>query len=327
MRSPVKAIFCSKLAIATALVVGATPVAAQTLQGTIDSSTGIGAIAFAPGGTSINVTSSQAVINWTATGPSSGGSTTFQSAGTTATFYGTSNFAVLNRVSPTVGTDTILMNGTINSLVNGRVGGTVYFYSPNGIIIGDSARFNVGSLGLTTSPIADVSGVWMSGFGTPSSRVDFALANAGSFIRTDGLAELNANGAGNYVALVAPRIDHGGTIRTDGGAALVGAAGATITFRTNNLYDIEVTTGSADGNGVVVGGGTIERNSAVIGGDRRAYLVAVPANDAMTLLVYGGATLGFDIAGSAGVEGNAVVLSAGGNIYGGDAVAGAEEFA
>ena len=79
MRSPVKAIFCSKLAIATALVVGATPVAAQTLQGTIDSSTGIGAIAFAPGGTSINVTSSQAVINWTATGPSSGGNTTFQS--------------------------------------------------------------------------------------------------------------------------------------------------------------------------------------------------------------------------------------------------------
>lgn len=319
MRTPVKAMLCSKLAIATALVVGATPAAAQSFQGTVDSSSGIGSIATAPSGTTINVTSSQAVINWTATGSSGGGLTTFQASGTTATFQGVNNFAVLNRVQPTVSGDGIYMNGTINSLVNGQVGGTVYFYSPNGIVIGQNASINVGSLGLTTLPINDSEGMWID-FAYDSPQVVFNLAtNPLGYVRTDAGSQLNANGFGSYVALVAPRVEHRGTIRTDGAAALVGAAGATITFRTNNLYDIQITEGSTDANGVVVDGGTIERNSDAIGGDHRAYLVAVPANNAMTMLVQAGAKLGFDIAGSAGVEGNAVVLSAGGDVSDGDA--------
>ena len=72
---------------------------------------------------------------------------------------------------------------------------------------------------------------------------------------------LNANGPGNYVALVAPRVEHRGIIRTDSGAALVAAGAATITFNPTGLYDIAVTTGSSDANGVVVAGGRIERNA------------------------------------------------------------------
>ena len=44
------------------------------------------------------------------------------------------------------------MGGNINSLVGEGIGGTVFFYSPNGIVIGQNASINVGSLGLTTSP-------------------------------------------------------------------------------------------------------------------------------------------------------------------------------
>ena len=322
MRTPSKAMLCSKLAIATALVVGATPAAAQSFLGTAGPGT-IGATVdqSVANQTTITVNQSQAVINWTATGPSGGGFTTFQNAGTTATFQGAIDYAVLNRIAPTTAGDAIYMNGTINSLVSDVRGGTVYFYSPNGVVIGDSGRINVGSLGLTTSPIGDDGqGNWMTGFGTGAPSVTFGPSAVGSYVRIDNLAEVNANGAGNYVALVAPHVALNGTIRTDGAAALVGASAATITFRTNNLFDIQVTTGSDDSVGVVADGGTIERNSQVIGGDHRAYLVAVPANNAMTMLVQGGADLGFDIAGSAGVEGNAVVLSSGRNVFNGEDV-------
>ena len=128
MRTPSKAMLCSKLAIATALVVGATPAAAQSFLGTAGPGT-IGATVdqSVANQTTITVNQSQAVINWTATGPSGGGFTTFQNAGTTATFQGAIDYAVLNRIAPTTAGDAIYMNGTINSLVSDVRGGTVYF--------------------------------------------------------------------------------------------------------------------------------------------------------------------------------------------------------
>ena len=313
-----RACLCSTLAIATVLIVGASPAAAQALLGTVTSSTGVGTIYNHGSSTTIPVTSRQAVINWHATGPNEGGVTTFSNSGSTTRFTGQSNFAVLNRVAPTVAGSSILLSGNITSLVNGQVGGTVYFYSPNGIVVGSNATINVGSLGLTTLPISDVRGVWMSGFGTSMPQVAFgAASNAASLVRTSDGSVISANGPGNYVALVAPRVEHRGTIRTDSGAALVAAGAATITFNPSGLFDIAIPTGSSDANGVVVDGGRIERNSAAVGGPHRAYLVSVPANNAMTMLVQGGAQLGFDVAGSAAVEGNAVVLSAGRSSLGG----------
>ncbi|MCY7339990.1 MAG: filamentous hemagglutinin N-terminal domain-containing protein, partial [Sphingomonas bacterium] len=194
-RFPVKAMLCSKLAIATALVVGATPAAAQSLQGTFAPPTGASVNQSVPGLTTVTVTAPQAVIDWTATGPSSGGLTTFQAINTTANFQGTANFAILNRVATTVSTDGIYLNGNINSTVNGLTGGTVYFYSPNGIVVGQNAIINVGSLGLTTSPIAnDGSGNWMTGFGGASPSVTFGAAATNSYVRTDTGSLIKSNG-------------------------------------------------------------------------------------------------------------------------------------
>jgi hypothetical protein len=67
--------------------------------------------------------------------------------------------------------------------------------------------------------------------------------------------------------------------------------------------------------------GSITRNRASLGGNHVAYLVSVPKNDAVTMLFSGGSQLGFDVAGSASVEGNSVVLSAGANVLLGNVVA------
>src|SRR5262245_36678257 len=126
----------SSLALAVALVAGPSPAAAQSYQGTLNSATGATVDQSTPGQTNVTVNQSQAVINWTATNSPSSGVIVFQPDGTTATYSGASDFAVLNRVAPGTAGNAIYMGGSINSLVNGNVGGTVYFYSPNGIVIG-----------------------------------------------------------------------------------------------------------------------------------------------------------------------------------------------
>ena len=141
-----------------------------------------------PGQTNVTINQQQAVINWTATNNPSGGQIVFQPDGTTATFSGASNFAVLNRITPGTAGNAIYMGGNINSLVGDVTRpATVFFYSPNGIVIGQNARIDVGSLGLTTLPITDDGeGNWMSGFGTANPQVTFGQAtDPNSFIRTN----------------------------------------------------------------------------------------------------------------------------------------------
>ena len=306
----------STLALAAALAAGPSPAAAQSFQGTLNGATGATVDQSTPGQTNVTVNQSQAVINWTATNAPAGGTIVFQPDGTAATFSGASDFAVLNRVAPGTAGNAIYMGGSINSLVGGNVGGTVYFYSPNGIVIGQNAAINVGSLGLTTLPITDDgNGNWMTGFGGANPTVTFGQAtDPNSYIRTDTVIDgsIRANGSGSYVALVAPAIEHKGNIRTDGAAALVAAEAATITFSPNGLFDIQVTTGTDAGLGVHVNGGTIDRNDPTVGShNHRAYLVAVAKNDAVTMLINNGGSVGFEIGTSASVENNAVVISGG----------------
>jgi filamentous hemagglutinin family protein len=312
----------STLALAAALVAGPSPAAAQSFVGT-HSATGATVDQSTPGQTNVTVAGQQAVINWTATNNPSDGTIVFQPDGTTATFTGASNFAVLNRITPGTAGSAIYMGGNINSLIGGEItGGTVFFYSPNGIIIGQNAAINVGSLGLTTLPIADDgNGNWMTGFGTTDPQVTFGQAtDPNSFIRTDAVIDgsIRSNGAGSYVALVAPQITHRGVIRTDGAAALVAAEAATITFSPDGLFNIQVNVGTDAATGIHVDGGTIDRNSAVEanGNVHRAYLVAMAKNDAVTMLIDNGGSVGFDTATSAAIgEDNVVVLSGGGNVF------------
>ena len=83
---------------------------------------------------------------------------------------------------------------------------------------------------------------------------------------------------------------------------------STISFSPDGLFSIQVDTGTTDSNGIEFTGTITGPASSGPGDYHRAYLVAVPKNTALTMLIRGGSNLGFDIAGAADVVGNAVVL-------------------
>lgn len=312
---------CSGLAIAIALTsTSAHAQAAGSFQGSATTTFGNATVTTGTNTTTVTVNSPSAVIDWTpfdtATSPLA---ITWQPNGTTATYTGAANYAVLNRIVPTDPTRAIAFDGMVNSLVNGTPGGTVFFYSPGGIILSPNARFNVGNLGLTSSaPVVDAAGNWYTG-----NQVQFQASDAGRMVNTLAGSQITAPAEGSYVALVAPSINHAGSINVNGQAALVSADAATITFAPSGLFDIQVTSGTSANvggvNNTLASNGTITGPASSGAGDNhRIYLVTVPKNDAISLAIGSGANLGFDVAGSADLVGNVVVLSAGQNIVGGN---------
>ncbi len=315
----------SALALATVLAIGATPAKAQSLQGTgtfVTNTGGAADITPDVNTTTITLNPGQTVIDWTPFDNAVGnfGGIAFQYDGSTATFQSSGNFAVLNRINVADVTRIVSMDGDINGLVGGQTGGSIYFYSPSGFVLGANATINVGSLVLSASPITvDGNGLFISG---PNNSVTFGQAvNPNAAVNTVGAFGQSPGAsitASDYVAFVAPRVEHQGTINVAGQAALVAAEAATIDFTPDGLFNIQITSGTTDSEGVRIGG---EINGPASDGstNHRIYAVAVPKNQLMTMTIAGGANLGFDIAGAANVDGNAIVLSAGYNVVGGQA--------
>lgn len=311
---------CSSLAIATALVVGANSARAQSFQGTGTFNSGTGTITTGTGTTTIDITSTNAVINWspTDTAISNGTPIIFQPANTTATFQSTGDFSVLNRILPTDSTRPIQFNGTVISQLLGAApttGGTVYFYSPGGLIIGSGAVFNVGNLGLTSAaPLVDVNGAFDA-----TDVVTFQQANPGTKVEIQSGARITGAepSVGSYLAVVAPVVVNAGTIDSKRVSALVSADAAVMTLNVNGLFDIQVTSGTSGTGTTLSNTGSITGPAGASGAANRVYLVAVPKNQAITMAIGAGSTLGFDVAAAADVVNNAVVLSAGYDIVGG----------
>jgi hypothetical protein len=315
----------STLAIATVLVTGAIAAHAQSFQATGNVVAGNASI-FATGNTTdITLRSPDAVINWTPSDTATGSAPiNFQPSSTTATFKNdpsfTSSFNVLNRILPSTATRAVQFNGNVVSQLvdaqfNTTRGGTVFFYSPGGILVGSTGVFDVGNLALTSSDLSYDPAT--GAFGTAGTYA-FQPANAGSSVQIANGASVTAGPNGAYVALVAPSIVQNGAISVDGSAALVAADAATITFKPSGLFDIQVTSGTS-------ATGTVLSNSGSVGGpagssalfNHRIFMVAVPKNDAITMAIASGSSLGFDIAGAADVTGNAIVLSAGQDVFSG----------
>lgn len=312
----------SSCAIASALVATghAVPLRAQSFQGTVIGAP-IGATVNngVPGQTTVTVTAPTAIVNWrpndTTAGPTP---INFQAAGTTATFEGIGDFAILNRILPS-GPATgrsVLLNGTINGLIGSGTqvqGGSVWFYSPGGLVIGSQAVIDVGSLGLSALDITD------NDFLNGDNAFSFAAAaNSRAAITIDPGANISAttlSSAGSYVALVAPRIKMGGTVSVDGSAAYVAAEAVDISI-SGGLFDIAVTTGSAvDPGGEVTLSheATATTSGPTPSGQstpRAIYMVAIPKNDAVTMLV--GGNVGYAV--DAVIDNGDVILSAGRNV-------------
>ncbi|WP_313670765.1 hypothetical protein, partial [Sandarakinorhabdus sp.] len=259
----------------------------------------------------------QNTINWTPTDTAiSAAPIDFLPTGAFASFSGGSgtngaNYTVLNRIIAADPTRAIAFSGTVSSDAAGRI----WFYAPGGLLLNGGSQFNVGSLLLTANdPVGAAAGLpyldAANNFRLQAGAASTPLVD----IRTG--AQINAVNSGSYVIAVAPRFNHAGAINVNGSAALVAAQDVSFTLN-GGLFDITANVGSsAGGNQTVTGSITGPGGIGGQGVFSRIYMMAVPRNDAMTLLITGNAQLGFDIAGAADISGNAVVLSGGYDIVG-----------
>ncbi|HEX8379173.1 MAG TPA: hypothetical protein VF619_01335, partial [Allosphingosinicella sp.] len=279
------------------------------VHGSVTRSTG-------PGTETIFVETPSAVVNWI---PNSNADPTpfdFLPAGNVATFQNsgqTENFMILNRILPDNGRP-IVFNGTVISQLAANSGtapgGTVVFYTPGGIVIGGTAVFDVGNLLLTTiDPVLDPSGNFFVG---NSFKLSGAKTDSASFVRIQPGARISATGQGSYVAAVAPIVRQSGAVRVNGSVAYVAAEAVNLTID-DGLFDIQVKVGSSSAAATLDHRGSTGGPASGGPGDNQAiYMVAVPKNEAVSLLLRGNA--GYDVAANAAQENGAIILSAGYNI-------------
>lgn len=263
----------------------------------------------------VTILDTQVIVDWnTFSAGVSGTDVTFLPAGNNLRF--TSNgldYTVLNRVLTPGFDSAIRIDGNVQSQINGATGGTVWFYSPGGIIAGASSVFDVGNLVLTTNEIDTSGGLLRSG-----GEIRFrGLANSQSAVTVEAGASIGALNNGSYVALVAPRVNQAGTVNVNGSAAYVASEQADLTIN-NGLFDITIPVGSGttDTTGIVHSGTTTGAASTSNITDAQAiYAVAVPKNAALTMLI--GGDIGYQPAVSASIKNGSIVLSSGYNVASG----------
>jgi len=277
-----------------------------TSAGSITRTTGTGT-------ETITVNTAKAIINWSPFDTVGTGTIDFLPRGNMATFQNgleVSNFAVLNRIIPTVPTRPIALDGTIISQLRAAGteafsrGGTVAFFSPGGILIGPNAVFDIGNLLLTTIDPGQTD------FDPMRWVLNGAVNPASSVVIQSG-ARIEASAPGSYIAVVAPKVEQLGTVKANGSIAYVAAEAATLTVN-NGLFDIQVETGSSSSPNTLVHDGT---TGGPAGANNRIYMVAVPKNAAITALLSG--SIGFDAAQEASADNGQIILSAGYNVNNG----------
>ncbi|MEO7240400.1 MAG: histidine kinase, partial [Sphingomicrobium sp.] len=257
---------------------------------------------------------SKATINWSPYDNSGSGNIDFLPQGHVVTFTNevdVSDFTVLNRIVPGTSGRAIELNGKVIGQIQSQAGtvtgGHIWFYSPGGIIIGSTAIFDVGGLLLTTN---DPGANWDANATGFSGAFNAASGSMAKIVINPG-AQINATPQNSYIAVIAPRIEQHGTINVNGSAALVAGERLTMTMD-QGLFDIQVDIGTSDAKGIVHTGTTGGAASTAADDYHRIYLVAVPKNQALTMVLSG--KIGFAPATSASLENGQIILSAGSNI-------------
>ncbi|MEP2380075.1 hypothetical protein, partial [Parasphingorhabdus sp.] len=306
----------------------------RSFQASADFALGTGLHAISSNADTVTIDQAQTVINWstldTATLDTTSSLINLLADNTSVSFVGPSNgFTVLNRILPTAAASgafrEVAISGDVESRlgnIGGPIGGDLWFSSPGGILVSGTGTFDVGSLILTSNDI-DITG----GLFGPSGEVRFRGTDGSlSAVTIQENADINANTNGSYLALVAPHVVQGGNIDVDGSVAYVGAEQADLTIN-NGLFDIAITVGTGHSTGVehTDTGITSGASSMPIADDpmtmgtneanrdaQAIYMVAVPKNTAITMLV--GGQIGYEAATTAGVVNGEVILSAGYNV-------------
>lgn len=328
----------SSCALASAILAISHPglLLAQAFTGTPDVK--LGDVSFdsrtVGGAETITIGSPTAIIDWAPTDTAvGGGAIDFLPNGHTATFANSSEtqnyFTVLNRINPVDSSRAIALNGTVLSRLDrgaaGQVtGGAVWFSSPGGILVGGGAVIDVGSLVLTALNIetqSDTALFFNGPFGKQIKFKDKDAANIRAGVNIASGAQISASDqfsiSGNdaYIAIVAPRINQAGSIAANGNVLLAAVESADVSINAG-MFDIAINTGSdtdAGGETTLVHSGTTTGDvSNTSGSPGGIYLIAVPKNNAVTMLVTG--NLGYSTANAAATENGSVVLLAGANL-------------
>lgn len=286
-----------------------------------------------PGGQrdTVTVLTPQSVINWRPTDTGTGGGAiAVLPQGNELVFTANtddvgSSYTVLNRIIPDDPSRAVQFEGLVRSQLELGYGGTttsggsIWFYSPGGIILGANSRFDVGNLVLSANDIDFSGGLFGTGTSAQTGTIRFrGDTDSRSSVAVMPGAQISASG--NYLAIVAPRVSQDGTAVVEGSAALVAAENLDMTIPVSDgLFSIFVSTGSNVANAgdtTLTHSGTTEtRDTALSGATRRLYLMAVPKNEAVTMLVSG--NLGYSAAQQAQLGPNgAVYLTTGQYAYG-----------
>ena len=266
----------------------------------------------------ITITTSTAVLDWTPFEDESGNALTFLPNGRTAFFQdgpGQGGFAVLNRILPSTNGDVAVFNGTVISRLQAADGtlsngGTVAFYSPTGILVGNSAVFDVGQLLLTTlDPDLDS----FESFAAGGVLQLAGPAGTTSAVDIRSGAQITATGENSFFSVVAPQVIMRGDAYINGSTAYVAGEQVSLSYN-NGLFDIQVPVGTTVGTAIRHVGSTGGPASTGGADGHAIYAVARGNGNPITMLLSG--NLGFDAAVTAGVENGEIVLSAGYDVFG-----------
>ena len=272
----------------------------------------------------VNLFSQETVVNWTPLDTNTIDTTqdliNILPATTELLFTGpAAGYTVVNRVLPAStpsGVRAIHFGGQVTSRLGtttGAIGGNVWFYSPGGIAVGQTARFDIGSLLLTTTDL-DLSG----GLPCPFGGTISATGNVGGgnivIEGSDSDRGIFATAENSYIAMIGRRIIQRGDVFANGAAAYVATEQAELTINGNNLFDIRIPVGAGttDSIGIDHSGATRGPAQTSSGDIHSIYMVAVPKNQAMTMLL--GGNIGHPLSASIGTSDGQVILSAGGNV-------------
>ncbi|QFT78685.1 hypothetical protein [Erythrobacter sp. THAF29] len=319
---------CGSAALALSLAIAPERAAAQGIQATPNVTQGAATIDRAvQGQDTIAADTPTVVIDWTPDQDNFGNALDFLPTGNTAIFQNGDNipsttFSVLNRILPSTNGNIAVIDGTVISQIidgNGMAtpGGFVAFYSPTGILIGNNAVFDVGSLMLTTlDPDPSVFGAFAGG-GSPLN-LNGAAGNTAQIIINPG-AGIVASPENSFFIAAAAQVQMLGTALVNGSHAYIGGEIVTVTFN-NGLFDIQVPVGSASATQITIDGDVGGPSSSGAGDNHIIYAVARAQANPISMLFSG--NLGFDPAAVAGVVNGEIILSANFDVSGRTAASG-----
>jgi hypothetical protein len=147
-----------------------------------------------------------------------------------------------------VGSDTTSIDGTLNSILNGRIGGNVFFADPFGIIIGKTGVVNAGAFSATT-PTSSFLSQFFDSAGNPSVSATASVLNGTIPITPNGLISVqgHVNATGN-ISLSGGSVVNSGRIQS----------GAVFSNSRPDFSDVVNVAGLRSGNAISVQNGNIE---------------------------------------------------------------------